>query len=71
MALRLAGGKPSCALLALPLSFLTFGIGFLLILRRHDSRALQDLIGGTTVVYGWDARAARLRFLASGESERV
>jgi uncharacterized RDD family membrane protein YckC len=66
------GGREAFVrLLALPLSFLTFGIGFLLILRRHDSRALQDLIGGTAVVYGWDARAARLRFLASGESERV
>ena len=26
--------------------------------------ALYDLIAGTTVVYAWDARAARLRFLA-------
>ena len=30
--------------------------------RRH--RALYDLIAGTVVVYAWDARAARLRFLA-------
>jgi uncharacterized RDD family membrane protein YckC len=50
--------------LALPLSFLTLGIGFLLILIRPDRRALQDLIGGTAVVYAWDARTARLRFLA-------
>ncbi len=50
-------------LLALPLSFLTLGIGFLLILFRQDGRALHDLIGRTSVVYGWDARAARLRFL--------
>ncbi len=56
-------------MLALPLSFLTLGIGFLLILLREDGRALQDLIGGTAVVYGWDARAARLRFLARGGSE--
>ncbi len=49
---------------ALPLSFITLGFGFLLILLRRDHRALQDLIGGTAVVYGWDARAARLRFLA-------
>jgi uncharacterized RDD family membrane protein YckC len=50
--------------LALPLSFLVLGIGFLLILFRLDNRALHDLIGGTAVVYAWDARAARLRFLA-------
>jgi uncharacterized RDD family membrane protein YckC len=49
---------------ALPLSFITLGIGFLLILLRRDHRALQDLIGGTAVVYGWDARAARVRILA-------
>lgn len=51
--------------LALPLSFVTLGIGFLLILVQREGRALQDLIGGTAVVYDWDARAARLRFLAS------
>jgi uncharacterized RDD family membrane protein YckC len=55
--------------LALPLSFLTLGVGFLLILLRRDGRALQDLIGGTAVVYGWDARAARLRFLARTETD--
>jgi uncharacterized RDD family membrane protein YckC len=49
---------------ALPLSFITLGVGFLLILLRRDHRALQDLIGGTAVVYTWDARAARMRFLA-------
>ena len=49
--------------LALPLSFLLFGLGFLLILLRRDRRALQDLIASTAVVYAWDARAARLRFL--------
>jgi uncharacterized RDD family membrane protein YckC len=48
---------------ALPLSFLLFGLGFLLILLRRDRRALQDLIASTAVVYAWDARAARLRFL--------
>ena len=49
--------------LALPLSFLLFGLGFLLILLRRDRRALHDLIASTAVVYAWDARAARLRFL--------
>jgi uncharacterized RDD family membrane protein YckC len=49
--------------LALPLSFLLFGFGFILILLRRDRRALHDLIARTAIVYAWDARAARLRFL--------
>jgi uncharacterized RDD family membrane protein YckC len=60
------GREALIRVLALPLSFLTLGIGFLLIVLRQDGRALQDLIGGTAVVYGWDARAARLRFLVRG-----
>jgi hypothetical protein len=31
---------------------------------RH--RALLDVIAGTAVIYSWDARAARLRFLSRG-----
>ncbi len=50
--------------LALPLSFLTLGIGFVPIITGRHRRALHDAIGGTAVVYSWDARAARLRFLA-------
>jgi uncharacterized RDD family membrane protein YckC len=50
--------------LVFPLSFLTLGLGFLGILVQREHRALQDLIAGTAVVYAWDARAARLRFLA-------
>ena len=49
--------------IALPLSFLLLGFGFVLILLRRDRRALHDLIASTAVVYAWDARAARLRFL--------
>jgi uncharacterized RDD family membrane protein YckC len=50
--------------LALPFSFLLLGFGFLLIVLRADRRALQDLVAGSAVVYAWDARAARVRFLA-------
>ena len=50
--------------LVFPLSFLFFGLGFLGILVQREHRALHDLIADTAVVYGWDARAARLRFLA-------
>jgi uncharacterized RDD family membrane protein YckC len=50
--------------LALPLSFLVLCFGFLLIVLRGDRRALHDLIAGSAVVYAWNARAARMRFLA-------
>ena len=50
--------------LTFPLGFLTLGLGFLGILLGGQRRALYDVIAGTTVVYAWDARAARLRFLA-------
>ena len=49
--------------LALPLSFLLLGLGFVGILLGDRRRALHDVIAGTAVVYSWDARAARLRFL--------
>jgi uncharacterized RDD family membrane protein YckC len=49
---------------AFPLSFLCCGLGFLGILTGRQRRALHDVIADTAVVYAWDARAARLRFLA-------
>jgi uncharacterized RDD family membrane protein YckC len=56
--------------LVFPLSFLLCGLGFLGILVQRERRALHDLIAGSAVVYAWDARAARLRFLAR-EAERA
>ena len=53
--------------LAFPLSFVILGLGFLGILLGDQRRALHDVIAGTVVVYSWDARAARLRFLSRGE----
>ena len=53
--------------LALPLSFLTLGIGFLPILFGRERRAMHDYIAATAVVYAWDAQAARWRFLARRE----
>jgi uncharacterized RDD family membrane protein YckC len=50
--------------LTFPLGFLTLGLGFLGILVQREHRALYDLIAGTAVVYAWDARAARIRYLA-------
>ena len=60
----LSGRRAVARTLAFPLSFLFFGLGFTPILFQHDRRALHDLIAGTAVIYAWDARAARLRFLA-------
>jgi uncharacterized RDD family membrane protein YckC len=50
--------------LVFPLSIALFGLGFVGILTQREHRALHDLIAGTAVVYAWDARTARLRFLA-------
>jgi uncharacterized RDD family membrane protein YckC len=59
----LSGRRAVLRTLAFPLSFLVFGLGFALILVQRDRRALHDLIADTVVVYAWDARAARLRYL--------
>jgi uncharacterized RDD family membrane protein YckC len=50
--------------LVFPLSFLLLGLGFLGIVFGGRRRALHDVIAGTTVIYSWDARAARLRYLS-------
>jgi uncharacterized RDD family membrane protein YckC len=50
--------------ITLPLSFLFFGLGFLGILLNKDRHAWHDRMAKTVVVYSWDARAARLRWLA-------
>ena len=47
--------------------FLTLGIGFLGIIFQRERRGLDDFIAGTAVVYDWDARAARLRWIARKE----
>jgi uncharacterized RDD family membrane protein YckC len=51
----------------LPLSFLLLGLGFLGILTSRNRHALHDRLAGTAVIYSWDARAARLRWLAKQE----
>jgi uncharacterized RDD family membrane protein YckC len=60
----LGAARSLVRVLVFPLSFALFWLGFLFILLRRDRRALHDLIAGSAVVYSWDARAARLRFLA-------
>ncbi len=50
--------------LGLALTIATLGIGFLGIVYQRERRALDDYVAGTAVVYDWDARAARLRWMA-------
>ena len=59
-----SGRRAVVRTLALPLSFLFLGLGFVGILLGNRRRALHDVIAGTAVIYAWDARAARLRFLS-------
>jgi uncharacterized RDD family membrane protein YckC len=61
-----SGRRAVVRTLALPLSFLLLGLGFTGILLGDRRRALHDVIAGTAVIYSWDARAARLRFLSRG-----
>jgi uncharacterized RDD family membrane protein YckC len=56
---------------ALVLSLLTFGIGLIGIVIGREHRGLQDVLVGSVVVYDWDARVARLRFLARHPSPSV
>ena len=53
-----------------PLSFLFFGLGFLGILLSKDRHAWHDRLAKTVVVCSWDARAARLRWLAEQSRPR-
>src|ERR1022692_5261865 len=61
-----SGRRAVLRTLALPLSFLLLGLGFLGILLGDRRRALHDVIAGTAVIYSWGVRAARLRFLSRG-----
>jgi uncharacterized RDD family membrane protein YckC len=61
-----SGRRAVVRTLALPLSFLFLGLGFVGIVLGGQRRALHDVIAGTAVIYSWDARAARLRFLSRG-----
>jgi uncharacterized RDD family membrane protein YckC len=63
-----SGRRAILRTLAFPLSFIILGLGFLGILLGDQRRALHDVIAGTVVVYSWDARAARLRYLARSSS---
>ena len=66
---RLQGRRAMLRSLAFPLSFLVFGVGFLIGLFRRDRRELHDLIAGTAVIYAWDATTARMRADALADVE--
>jgi uncharacterized RDD family membrane protein YckC len=52
----LKAGRAALRVLMMPLSFLLFGVGLLLIFIRKDRRALHDLIVDTCEVYSWHRR---------------
>ena len=60
-------GQAALRTIGLALTLLTLGIGFLGIVFQRERRALDDFVAGTAVVYSWDARAARLRWMARSE----
>lgn len=66
---EITGWRAMARTVALPLSFLFLGLGFLIALGQRERRALHDLIAGTCVVYSWNARAATLRWLVREENE--
>ena len=58
------GGKRALLrIIALPFSFVLFGIGLLMGLFQRQRKCLHDVIADTVVVYSWDARRARLRLI--------
>ncbi|HEX3981875.1 MAG TPA: RDD family protein [Acidimicrobiales bacterium] len=56
--------------IALPLSIIALGLGFLGILTNRNRYAWHDRLARTAVVYSWDARAARLRWLAKQDKKQ-
>jgi uncharacterized RDD family membrane protein YckC len=67
---RVGAGRVAIRVITFPISFLLLGLGFIGILLGREHRALHDVFAGTTIVYAWDARAARLRFLALHRTAR-
>ena len=50
--------------LLFPVSFVLFGLGFVMGLLGRTRQCLHDRAADTVIVYSWDARAARLRLRA-------
>ena len=60
----ITGRAAAVRTLTLPLSIAVAGLGLVGIILRVDHRAWHDRLAKTCVVYDWDARAARLLWLA-------
>jgi uncharacterized RDD family membrane protein YckC len=60
---HLGGSRAALRVVAFPLSWAFFGLGFIGIVFGRRRRALHDVIANTAVVYDYDARAARIRLL--------
>jgi uncharacterized RDD family membrane protein YckC len=67
---RVGAGRVAIRVITFPISVLLLGLGFIGILLGREHRALHDVFAGTTIVYAWDARAARLRFMAAHRAPR-
>jgi uncharacterized RDD family membrane protein YckC len=59
----LDGWHAAIRVVTLPLGMLVLGLGYLGVVFGRRRRAWQDMLADTAVVYDFDARAARLRFL--------
>jgi len=66
---ELRPGQAVIRALTFPLGALLLGIGYIGIVIGRERRALHDVFAGTTVVYDWDARAARWRLLSRQAAE--
>lgn len=67
---NLSGSRAALRALALPLSYLLFGLGFLGILVGRERKALHDVIAGSAVVYDWGPRTAQMPTPISAYLER-
>jgi uncharacterized RDD family membrane protein YckC len=61
-------GRAAIRTLVLPISFVVFGLGLVGIVVGKRHRAWHDMAADSVVVYAWDAKAARLRFLAKEQA---
>ena len=57
--------------ITLPLSIIPAGLGLFGIVLRVDHRGWHDRFAKTCVVYDWDARAARLLWLARQREQAI
>lgn len=56
--------------IALPFSYLLFGLGFVGIVVGRERRALHDVIAGSAVIYDWGERTAQLPLPISAYLEK-